>query len=140
MPEKVDAWKCAFCSRCYMKKCTAVIHENACKKNPDRHHCATCVHGIMVDYHVVVESQYPEEHGYGGPMCAYHEKPIRDMPYFQECDTTGGPYEDEYPMPGTCWNYEYKGRFGWTPEDEYAKDHPEYKPQKPPDDDWQLPY
>ena len=65
MPEKVDAWKCAFCSRCYMKKCTAVIHENACKKNPDRHHCATCVHGIMVDYHVVVESQYPEEHGYG---------------------------------------------------------------------------
>lgn len=46
MPEQITkAWKCKFCSRCFVNKGVATNHESACKKNPARQHCATCVHG-----------------------------------------------------------------------------------------------
>lgn len=140
MPEQITkAWKCKFCSRCFVNKGVAINHETACKRNPERQHCATCVHGIMLKNErklkepLTVESYIPgyEECAvtYCGPWCAFHEQPMSEKPYFIECETDDNPYYEERPIPGTCFNYKYKGRFGWTPEDEYggqygkAEDH-----------------
>lgn len=134
MPEQITkAWKCKFCSRCFVNKGVAINHEAACKKNPERRHCATCVHGIMLKdarklkESLTVESYIPgyEERAetYCGPWCAFHEQPMSKSPYFIECETDDNPYYEERPMPGTCFNYEYKGHFGWTPEDEYGGKH-----------------
>lgn len=142
MPTETKAWKCNYCSRCYARKGTATVHENACKKNPERHHCATCVHGVLAQNVIITEpltvesympGHEPEKHAYGGPICAYHMVPINEKPYFIECDTDEFFGQDEHPVPGTCWNYEYKGSFGWTPETEYAKAHPNYQPEKAPE-------
>ncbi len=124
MPDLITkAWKCSFCSRCFMKKGTAVSHEAACKRNPERRHCATCVYGVMIgDYHDLIGETVAldlERIPYIGPWCAYHKQPMSEKPYYIECDTDDNPYYEEQPIPGTCWNYKYKGRFGWTPESEF---------------------
>ena len=133
MPELITkAWKCSFCSRCFVNKGVAVNHESACKRNPERRHCATCVFGIRLDnpkkiiQPLTIESYMlgfgMEPDGYCGPWCAYHEKPIFEEPYFIECEIDDNPYYEERPIPGTCRNYKYKGYFGWTPEADY---HPQ---------------
>lgn len=130
MPDLITkAWKCSFCNRCFMNKGVAYSHEIACKRNPERRHCATCIHGIMLDNErnlkepLSIESYIPgfkeKIETYCGPWCAFHEQPMSGKPYFIECET------DEYygcrPIPSSCFHYEYKGHFGWTPEKEYRK-------------------
>ena len=134
MPELITkAWKCSYCSRCFVNKGVATNHESACKRNPERQHCATCIYGIELreprelketltieTYFCGIGSNIQREpQTYCGPWCAYHEAPMTERPYYIECDTDDNPYYEEQPMPGTCWNYKYKGRFGWTPEAEY---------------------
>lgn len=136
MPNEVTAWKCRFCHRCFGKKSSAEIHEAACNNNPKRCNCKTCVHGctgeIDVYQHLTVESympdmmgvnRYPGDEKYNGPYCAKSKKPMYEKPYYDECDLDDGchGYREEMPVPGTCWNYEYKGFAKWTPQDEYKE-------------------
>jgi hypothetical protein len=56
------------------------------------------------------------------PYCDYHHLSIYDKPYNIECETATQYDGQEYPIPGTCWNYEYKGKREWTQKDD--ADHP----------------
>lgn len=118
MPKKVKAFKCDWCSRCYIRLCDINRHESACKNNPARRHCKTCVHGVLAiigwklddDREPVIENI--------GPYCDFHDKPIHEKPYFIDCEERGsGYFENIYPVPGTCEHYEYKGKAEWTIEE-----------------------
>lgn len=116
MSKAVKAYKCDWCSRCFGRKQNADRHEKSCSNNPDRHHCKTCIHGVMgiVDEIEAPIGSYPGYDVYGA-YCNYHDKPIRDKPYYIDCGTeNNGGWGPEYPLPGTCIHYEYKGKAGWT--------------------------
>lgn len=101
--KQVTAYKCDFCHRVFSRPVNAKQHEDCCKLNPIRCNCRTCINLIDMDV---------EREGYTGKelCCKLTKTPLYDKPYFIECD------EDDFcgycapaPMPGTCWNYEYKG-------------------------------
>ena len=128
MPSEVSAFKCDHCHRCFGRINNARIHEDACKNNPARRQCITCIHGTVDT--IRVERKYTgfDSISYtyniytynSAPYCAYHDNtPIHEKPYHIDCETGGGfdtgvGWHDEFPFPGTCHNYEYKGKPGWT--------------------------
>ena len=128
MPSEVSAFKCDHCHRCFGRINNARIHEDACKNNPARRQCITCIHGTVDT--IRVERKYTgfDSISYtyniytynSAPYCAYHDNtPIHEKPYLIDCETGGGfdtgvGWHDEFPFPGTCHNYEYKGKPGWT--------------------------
>lgn len=111
--EQVNAWKCEFCNRVFLRRVSTHNHEVACGNNPLRRHCITCVHSELAP-------TYPFEHDRLRremvPWCAFHDAPLHSKPYYLECDTDNGDngYREEAPLPGTCWHYEYKGYARWT--------------------------
>lgn len=120
MAEKVSAYKCDWCHRCFGRLCDANRHETACSNNPARRHCKTCVHGIMGLDHISTGLDGKEVE-VRRPWCAKHDKPMHEKPYYIDCDYGGGfdtgfGYHDEFPLPGTCEYYEYKGKAEWTKE------------------------
>jgi hypothetical protein len=144
--KKVEAWQCDFCNKTSVSKGGLTNHERACKNNPARRNCITCVHGISIDpveiaKPLTVESYMPgwtdAPYIYAGPWCDHHNMPISEKPYFVECDVddvgsynddviaglraagidvTGHSTERERPVPGTCFHYGNKGYAGWTKE------------------------
>lgn len=113
MATEVKAFKCDWCHRCFTRRNNAETHEVACKNNPERRQCITCVHGI------VDELAFEKFTTNTAPYCDVHNEPVYKKPYFIECDSSGGfdtgeGFWDEKPMPGTCFYYEYKGKPGWT--------------------------
>ena len=107
MPIEIKGYKCDYCHRCFGRKVNAVQHENSCKNSPSSRHCRTCVHGVWA---VIGGHEYEE----WGAFCDYHNKPIHEKPYYIECETQDNYGEREYPIPGTCHHYEYKGKPEWT--------------------------
>ena len=114
MPTEVRAYKCDWCPRCFGRMNNAKAHEAACNNSPERRHCKTCVHGVLA----VIERH---EDIFGnkviddfGPFCDCHNKPIREWPYYIECEYYDNDHGPAEPMPGTCLAYEYKGYAGWT--------------------------
>jgi hypothetical protein len=126
MPNEVKAYKCNWCSRCFAHLSHASIHEKACKNNPARRNCKTCIHG---HYKPIPCYPYDTTEQFG-VYCAYHNVPMGDKPYFIECDERQACSPDEayyyeldpddlsYPLPGTCHHYEYKGKAEWTRDEE----------------------
>jgi len=112
MIEKVTAYKCGFCYRCFGRPVDAANHESYCRKNPIRKHCQTCVHGI---YKIIDWMGYPvADKPIFEQWCNYFNKPISDKPYFEACDTEDRYGQgEEHPVPGSCWYYEYKGCAGF---------------------------
>lgn len=118
MASEIKAFKCDFCSRCFGRINNARTHEAACKNNPARRQCITCIHGTMDAIHVErahASSCFSYTY-HSAPYCAHHNNtPIHEKPYFIECDSDdGGGWYEERPLPGTCHHYEYKGKPGWT--------------------------
>ena len=117
MSKAVEAYKCDWCSRCFGRKCDVNRHEEACRNNPERHYCITCVHGVLdTSYKDTNFLDTPlESQPKYGPFCDYYGEYIHEKPYYIDCETNNtdgwGP---EYNIPGTCENYEYKGKAGWT--------------------------
>jgi len=113
MPSEINGWKCSWCSRCFGRRCDVNRHEDACNNNPMRRHCRTCIHGV-----IGLISSVKDESGFGyddlGPYCDYHKKPMNERPYYVECDMNDTDYGPEFPIPGTCLAYEYKGCAGWS--------------------------
>ena len=123
MPSEVSAFKCDFCHRCFGRINNARIHEDACKNNPARRQCVTCIHGTVDAIHAESKHAGFDSISYtynSAPYCAHHNNtPIHEKPYFIECDLGGGydtgfGWIEERPIPGTCEYYEYKGKPGWT--------------------------
>lgn len=116
MPIEVKAYKCNWCHRCFGRKSSAVIHENACKNNPAKRQCITCVHGVIN----VGKSEFSSWRFFtGAPYCDVHNKPIHEKPYYIRCDTEESfvlesGQRETYPVPGTCHHYKYKGNSEWT--------------------------
>jgi len=131
----VKAYKCGWCSRCFINPGNARSHEASCEKNPERRHCITCTHGVIG---VIGTVPFPERYAFDanidikGPVCDLHNKPISDKPYFIDCEV------DEYDVggfegcaqshvvqecPGTCQGYEYKGYAGWRARKRARGDH-----------------
>jgi hypothetical protein len=79
-------------------------------------HCRTCVHSGLTVLETI-EIGDGTEVEITTPACHYHGKLICDKPYEIDCETTGDPFP-ERPIPGTCWDYEYKGCSGWTKQKE----------------------
>lgn len=124
----VAAYQCDYCTRCFARKVNAIQHESACNANPERKNCKTCVHGCygLIETEKPMSSNYDcvlcraiPDYTYFGPFCDYHNIAIFEKPYNIECDCSAYLYGDgeETPDPGTCWNYEYKGKCGWTRKD-----------------------
>ena len=124
--KQVTAYKCDYCGRCFLRPCNAVQHESSCNANPARKNCKTCVHGcigiikvekpVTYNYDIRTCRDVPDYNFYGA-YCDYHNIPIHEKPYDIECETSVpyyNPNSEETPDPGTCWNYEYKGKHGWT--------------------------
>ena len=114
MPTKVEAYKCDFCHRCFMRLVNANSHEKACNNNPERRHCKTCVHGVLgviAQHNDIFDRAVVDDYG---PLCNYHKIPMSRKPYYIECGTYDNDYGPDEPMPGTCLAYEYKGKVGWT--------------------------
>ena len=119
---KVQAYKCDYCGKCFLRPCNAVQHEASCNANPERRNCKTCVHGcIGLIYYDDPNACYPwsdqEDRQQMVPYCDYHNIPIFQKPYNIDCETSAPPYNpngEETPDPGTCWDYEYKGKRAWT--------------------------
>jgi len=115
--KQVTAYKCDFCHRCFGRPVDAHNHEQGCRHGPHRRHCRTCVHGITS---VVEWIGYPiADIPVFGPWCDFHDKDMREKPYFIDCETNGvcedwSPEETEINKPGTCEHYEYKSCSGWT--------------------------
>lgn len=118
MPSEVSAFKCDHCHRCFGRINNARIHEDACKNNPERRQCITCIHGTIDTIHAESNHTGFDSLSYtyhSAPYCAHHGKPITEKPYFIECDSDdGGGWYEERPLPSTCHHYEYKGKPGWT--------------------------
>lgn len=122
MATEIKAFKCDWCSRCFTRRNNAETHEAACKNNPERRQCITCVHGTVDLVRVVREDDGYSRMEYSyhtPPYCAIHKEPIHKKPYFIDCDLGGGydtgfGWIEERPIPGTCEYYEYKGKPGWT--------------------------
>lgn len=114
--KEVKAYKCDFCHRCFGRIVDATNHEKRCKGNPAMRSCITCVHGVSAIVRYDSWEDGLEVAAYG-PWCKHLNMDIGCKPYFEECDTASryGVTGDE-PMPGTCWNYEYKGYAGWPKE------------------------
>ena len=110
----VQAYKCDYCNRCFTRPASAHNHEVCCKNNPERKMCVTCKNCLIKEdkSQPLIHIDYGKTQIYGdSPTCVVLNKPIYEKPYFDECDTSG-PYEygeTETEIPGTCWNYEYKG-------------------------------
>lgn len=114
--KQVQAYKCNYCGRCFLRPCNAVQHESSCDANPERRNCKTCVHGC---YGLVNVSE-PHDTVQMVPYCDYHGIPIFQKPYNIECDYDTpryDPYGEGIPVPGTCCYYEYKGKREWTQKD-----------------------
>ena len=47
MATEIKAFKCDWCPRCFTRRNNAELHEAACKNNPKRRQCITCVHGTV---------------------------------------------------------------------------------------------
>ena len=117
MSKQITAFKCDWCSRCFGRLCDVNRHEPACKNNPARRHCKTCVHGVLAiigwrpdfDGNPVIEEI--------GPYCDHHDKPIHEKPYYIECEEQQDGWSPDRPLPGTCYYYEYKGKAEWTKEE-----------------------
>lgn len=117
MPSEVKAFKCDWCPRCFGRKNNAAQHEEHCRNNPARRNCITCVHGLWAEVEIVPDPcDYDQPMDVYGPYCGYHDKPIMERPYFIECEMHQDGYGEDYPMPGTCDHYEYKGKAEWTEE------------------------
>ena len=114
--KEIKAFQCDFCPKCYAKRSSTASHQRACKNNPARRNCITCVHSCEE----VVVKNYPSPDDFyqpaevWEPWCDHHKKLISDRPYFDDCDMERGEYgEPDYPLPGTCHHYAYKGYAGW---------------------------
>jgi hypothetical protein len=108
--EKVIAYKCGYCHRCFGRKVNAMRHEESCGNNPTRRRCITCKHCSLE----LGEMKYPHFEGDEGyqdttPTCLINNIAVHDKAYEQECDTSDYYGCSERPSPGTCWNYKYKG-------------------------------
>ena len=106
--EEVRAYKCDFCSRCFVRKCNAAQHEPNCKNNPVMRTCKTCVHGSWRIIEGIGEMER------FGAYCDYHDTPVFEKPYFIECDVAQQDYGTEMKVPFSCQGYEYKGKSEWT--------------------------
>jgi hypothetical protein len=118
----VEAWQCDFCNKTSAFKAALANHERACKNNPERRHCITCIHGVEIPMAEVfkpltIQSYMPDFDNtpdvYAGPWCDFHKMPIREKPYFVDCDWHDVPHDEGWPEPWTCEHYEYKGHAGW---------------------------
>ncbi|MGI6689851.1 MAG: hypothetical protein ACOX63_03215 [Christensenellales bacterium] len=126
MATEIKAFKCDWCPRCFTRRNNAELHEAACKNNPKRRQCITCVHGTVDELKIPTPRPWAPDDFYTtttAPYCAIYKMPIHAKPYFIECDiredgNSRFSYDEEFPdsppIPGTCWNYEYKGKPGWT--------------------------
>lgn len=131
--EIVTGYKCGFCHRVFGRKCDAVRHELSCSCNPARKRCKTCAHCYFKTYakavpKLTVESYMPwysltdEIEPEGGVWCGVHDVSIGEKPYNIECAYVDDDLSsDEYPIPGTCQYYEYKGNAKTQTEEEYKK-------------------
>jgi len=118
--EIVTGYKCGFCHRVFGRKCDAVRHELSCSCNPARKRCKTCAHCYFKTY--ARDEIEPE----GGVWCGVHDVSIGEKPYYIECayvddDLSSDRLCVEYPIPGTCQYYEYKGNAKTQTEEEYKK-------------------
>ena len=124
--KRAQAYQCDFCTRCFARPSNATQHERSCQANPARRNCKTCVHGcigtidrkepVTWDYDTRLCRDVPDYSFYGA-YCDYHNVPIHEAPFNIECETAAphcNPNGDEIPVPGTCWEYKYKGKCGWT--------------------------
>ena len=122
---EVKAWKCGFCRKCYARPQSTATHERSCRNNPARKHCKTCVNSYMrrVSSETIDgEKSVPWTGGMAWPTitihndvpwCKIRNKAIHEKPYYDECEMQGGDYGPDYPVPGTCDYYAYKGFAGW---------------------------
>lgn len=135
--KKIRAWQCGYCHKCYSRPQSTAIHERACRNNPARRNCKTCVSSYLrrVSTETIDGSQgvpwvrdmaWPTITIHNDvPWCKVHNKAIHEKPYFIECDeyqrhSADVAYHYDYdpdevyqPIPGTCSNYAYKGYAGW---------------------------
>jgi hypothetical protein len=119
MSSKVEAWKCDYCSRCFVKKACAKIHERACQNSPLKKSCKTCKWMGKRERNQLIGG---EDIQYTVLCCLFHNKDFEDKPYFEFCEeepkshySDYGPEPDEYDgcIPFTCKAYEYKGYAAW---------------------------
>jgi hypothetical protein len=102
--KEVKAYQCQFCKKISRTLQGIKLHEEACRFNPEKNHCANCIHGKTKE---------------GFPYCTCHEDFIfddddkRNNTYFKECDTNYHYNGSESPIPYTCFNFESKGRHGF---------------------------
>lgn len=107
---KIEAYQCGWCHRCFLRPCDAARHEAACSNNPARRACKTCVQsGARTT--AETEEENIQSTTYRGLWCNHPDidLPLRDQPYFTDCDWTSGQCMPSRPIPGTCDHYEYKG-------------------------------
>lgn len=111
----VQGYKCDYCHRVFGRPVDAHNHEASCKNNPKSKRCVTCINckikrdKSIPGYEWAGETIFSET-----PTCLIADKPIYDKPYLDECETTTyGHSEEERELPGTCFNYEYKGYAGY---------------------------
>jgi len=80
--KQVEAWKCDYCSRVSRTKTGMMRHEAACKNNPEKRFCVTCIHGCIG---VVGQEPFLYDRDFSvdvhAPFCDYHNKPIFEKPY-----------------------------------------------------------
>ena len=107
----VQAYKCEFCHRCFGRPVDAHNHEVACKNNPKSKRCVTCKH-CSIEPGEMQEPPFPGADAYQStePTCLLKNITVHDGAYFEECEKqTFGCDDEGRGLPGTCWNYEYKG-------------------------------
>lgn len=93
----ITAYKCDYCHRCFGRTVDAANHERSCKYNPSRRACATCVHCVKQKDEGECTLQW----------CKHYNEPLRDKPYFHECEEAV-VYHEIILVPGTCSQYKAK--------------------------------
>lgn len=112
---ETKVWKCQYCNKVTLNHGAILSHEESCKRNPKRCSCGTCVHACKQFIEMGSFSRFDK-------YCDYHKLPFTDKPWEICADTT---YYGSHPIPGSCAEYEYKGKYGYT-----RKDGVKYKTQE----------
>lgn len=109
--KKVQGYKCDYCHRVFGRPVDAHNHEICCGNSPKSKRCMTCKHCSLELGEMIKMPDWCGGEGYQStePTCLLNNITVHNKCYEYECETDDRYNEDSYNLPGTCWNYEYKG-------------------------------
>ena len=106
----VQGYKCEYCHRVFGRPVDAHNHEICCPDNPKSKRCMTCKHcSLELGRTIAPPFCGAEEYQTTEPTCLLNNITVHEKCYEEECETVD-LYEGDYrSLPGTCFNYDYKG-------------------------------